>query len=276
MNISEKTHIPFEILVATTNRTTLDFIDNMFKNNDLEHYHLLIINQTGENKLLVSDVPNIRVINAFERGLSRSRNLAIQHAIGDICLLADDDVVFLEGFENKIMESYDQLKDADLITFKTITTENKPYSNYPKKVTGLEDFYRKVLSIEITFKRDVILKNNISFNENFGLGSVFQDCENRLFFEDVFTTKQIKAYFSPEFIVVHKPFSTSDEVTSDRYMFARSALFYKKHGVFGWLYVIKLLFSLVRNNYIGFGEVSHKLQVAKKSIDTFKHMIHGK
>ena len=127
MNISEKTHIPFEILVATTNRTTLDFIDNMFKNNVLEHYHLLIINQTSEHKLLVSHKPNIRVINAFETGLSRSRNLAIQHAIGDICLLADDDVVFLEGFENKIMESYDQLKDADLITFKTITTENKPY-----------------------------------------------------------------------------------------------------------------------------------------------------
>lgn len=276
MNISEKTHIPFEILVATTNRTTLDFIDNMFKNNVLEHYHLLIINQTSEHKLLVSHKPNIRVINAFETGLSRSRNLAIQHAIGDICLLADDDVVYIEGFEKLILKSYDKLPDADLITFKTLTTEHKPYSNYPKKTSSLKDFYKKVLSIEISFKRDKILTNKLIFNESFGLGSVFQDCENRLFLEEVLNNKQIKAYFSPEFIVVHKPFSTSDEVTSDRYMFARSALFYKKHGVFGWLYVFKLLFSLVRNNYIGFGEVSHKLQVAKKSIDTFKHMIHGK
>ncbi|WP_417856442.1 glycosyltransferase family 2 protein [Xanthomarina gelatinilytica] len=275
MNISEKTHIPFEILVATTNRTTLDFIDNMFKNNVLEHYHLLIINQTSEHKLLVSHKPNIRVINAFETGLSRSRNLAIQHAIGDICLLADDDVVYLQGFENKIMESYYQLKDADLITFKTITTENKPYSNYPKKVTGLEDFYRKVLSIEITFKRDVILKNNISFNENFGLGSVFQDCENRLFLEEVLKNKQIKAYFSPEFIVVHKPLSSSDDVTSDRYMFARSALFYKYHGIFAWIYVCKLIFSLVNRKLIKLNNVPHKLKVANQSIKTYKSMVHG-
>lgn len=275
MNISEKTHIPFEILVATTNRTTLDFIDNMFKNNVLEHYHLLIINQTSEHKLLVSHKPNIRVINAFETGLSRSRNLAIQHAIGDICLLADDDVVYIEGFEKLILKSYDKLPDADLITFKTLTTEHKPYSNYPKKTSSLKDFYKKVLSIEISFKRDKILTNKLIFNESFGLGSVFQDCENRLFLEEVLNNKQIKAYFSPEFIVVHKPFSTSDDVASDRYMFARSALFYKYHGVLGWIYVYKLIFSLVIRKFINLNEVPHKLKVANQSIETYKSMVHG-
>ncbi|MCX7550553.1 glycosyltransferase family 2 protein [Xanthomarina sp. F2636L] len=275
MNISEKTKIPLEILVATTNRNSLDFINNMFKNNVLENYQVLIINQTSENMLLESDKPNIRVINSFETGLSRSRNLAIQHAIGDICLLSDDDVIYLKNFEKQILKSYKELPGAGVITFKTLTPNNKPYSKYPEKIIGLESFYRKVLSIEISFKKEIIIENKLFFDENFGLGSVFQDCENRLFLEEVLKNKQINAYFSPEFIVVHEPLSSSDDVTSDRYMFARSALFYKYHGVLGWIYVCKLIFSLVNRKYIKLNNVPHKLKVAKQSINTYKSMVHG-
>ncbi|PWK18211.1 glycosyltransferase [Xanthomarina spongicola] len=276
MNISEKTKIPLEILVATTNRTSLGFIYKMFKNNALEDYHILIINQTSKERLLHSETKNIRVINSFEKGLSRSRNLAIQNAFGDICLLADDDVVYLEHFEKPILESYNKLTDADIITFKTLTSVKKPYSNYPNQVTSLDRFYRKVLSIEISFKRESVLKNNLKFDELFGLGSVFQDGENRLFLNEVVKNKQIKAYFSPEYIVMHEPLSSSDDVASDRFIFARSALNYKLHGVFVWLYVFRLIASLLRKRLIKMNEVSSKIKVANQGIKTYKDLKHGK
>ena len=45
-----------------------------------------------------SDFENIRVINSFEIGLSKSRNLAIKNALGDICIIADDDIEYVEDF----------------------------------------------------------------------------------------------------------------------------------------------------------------------------------
>jgi glycosyltransferase involved in cell wall biosynthesis len=47
---------------------------------------------------LVSDFPSVRVVNSFEKGLSKSRNLGLLNAHGKIVLLADDDEVF-KGFE---------------------------------------------------------------------------------------------------------------------------------------------------------------------------------
>jgi glycosyltransferase involved in cell wall biosynthesis len=248
----------------------------MFKNNVLEDYHILVVNQTRVENALTSKLPNIRVINSNEIGLSRSRNLAINQAVGNICLLADDDVVYLQDFEKSILESYNKLPDADVITFKTITTENKPYSKYPNQITDLHTFYKKVLSVEISFKRESILQNNLFFDENFGLGSVFQDGENRLFFEEVFKINQIKTYFTPENIVIHQPSSSSDDVASDRFIFARSALNYKLHGIFVWAYVFRLIASLVRKKLINLNDISSKIKVANQGIRTYKSLKHGK
>ena len=55
----------------------------------------MIINQTTQDKQLESDLSNVRVINAFELGLSKSRNLALQHSTADIVLFADDDVEYV-------------------------------------------------------------------------------------------------------------------------------------------------------------------------------------
>ena len=63
---------------------------------------------------------NVYWIDTLDRGLSKSRNLAIKNAIGDICLIADDDVVLEKDFHESILSSYESLSDADLISFKTL------------------------------------------------------------------------------------------------------------------------------------------------------------
>ena len=106
-----------EILVATMNRGTLDFLDTMFQNIRLEEVLVLVINQTEEDTQLVSDRAHIRVINSFEYGLAKSRNLAIQHAIGDICLVADDDVVYAPDLQKTISEAFAQNTRAAAFIF---------------------------------------------------------------------------------------------------------------------------------------------------------------
>ena len=268
--MAKENDIPLEILVATMNRNSLQFLYAMFKYNDIRNYHILIINQTTEDCLLESNNSQVRVINIFEKGLSRSRNLAIQKALGTICLIADDDVVFQKDFQQSILSSYQSLPEADVITFKTRTTEGHPYSKYPKTVTKLNSFYKKVLSIEITFKRQSIVSNKLFFDEDFGLGSLFQDGENRLFLKRVIHHQDLKAYFVPEFIVEHKSNSSSDEVSSDRFIFARSALNYKLNGGLAYFYSAKLIASLLRKGLIKPSQISSKWNVVKEAIKTYK------
>lgn len=40
----------------------------------------------------------IRMISTTERGLSKSRNMAIKNAMGDICIFCDDDVVYRDEY----------------------------------------------------------------------------------------------------------------------------------------------------------------------------------
>ena len=56
-----------EILIATMNKTSLDFLSSMFSSQDYSNFTILIVNQTTKDKLLVSDHANIRVINSFEK-----------------------------------------------------------------------------------------------------------------------------------------------------------------------------------------------------------------
>ena len=72
MNITSKSKTRLEVLISTMNRNSLEFLDAMFIHNDKSEFQILIVNQTQEGKVLKSDQFNIRVINSFEKGLSRS------------------------------------------------------------------------------------------------------------------------------------------------------------------------------------------------------------
>ena len=61
---------------------------------------VLIVNQCNENREERFDFKNkkgelciARMIYTAERGLSRSRNMALRNAKGDICLICDDDEI---------------------------------------------------------------------------------------------------------------------------------------------------------------------------------------
>ena len=48
----------------------------------------------------------IKFISCDEKGLSKSRNKAINNATGDICIIADDDVTYSDDYIEKIRQAY--------------------------------------------------------------------------------------------------------------------------------------------------------------------------
>jgi len=261
-----------EILIATMNRSNLDFLGKIFPY-DYAHLNLIIVNQTTAGKTISNNKKNIKVINSFEKGLSKSRNLALKNAITTYCLIIDDDVVLLKGFENTILEAYDKNPDKAIISFQTLTPEGNLSWNYPTK-SGYHKRLDKILSLEITFNREIITKNNISFDEQFGLGTIFQDSENYIFLKEI-EKKIEKPYFYKKSIVIHPELTSSDEIVSDRHTFARAALLYKYKKNIAYLYIVKLIFFLLRTKRISIKEIPNKWSIAVRGIKKYKELNHA-
>src|SRR5690554_346804 len=88
---------------------------------------VLLINQSDKDDYLeyINDKGfKIRMITTKERGLSKSRNMAIKYAQGDVCLICDDDELLHKDYEEKILTEFKKNVNADIIAFAL---------NYPPK-----------------------------------------------------------------------------------------------------------------------------------------------
>lgn len=103
-----------------------------------------------------------------QRGLTRSRNMAIEKSCADICMLCDDDEIFVVDYEEKILKAYEDLPQADVVIFKMI---NRPAS-FPDQIMKLKfPKIMKVSSWQISFRRERLLKSGVRFDELLGAGT---------------------------------------------------------------------------------------------------------
>lgn len=131
----------------------------------------VIINQCNENSkeiITIENNKNCLWINTLERGLSRSRNMAISNAKAGICLIADDDEIFVNDIESLILEAYKKIPQADIIVFD-IKNYRKNIRNKIFKFKRLQ--LLRVSSVQITFKKNSIKENNIKFDVKLGAGT---------------------------------------------------------------------------------------------------------
>jgi hypothetical protein len=260
-----------EILIATKDQSSLDFLLPMFVYKHFSFFNILIINQS-ESEILVSNFSTVRVINTKEKGLSKSRNMAIKNAIKNICLIADDDVVYSLNFNEEIINSFNQNLEASIITFNHQRIGlDKPQRTSQITYRHSEKTIWEVSSIEIAFRLSVIKEKNLFFDEYFGLGSYFETAEEFLFLREAIKLN-LKLYFSPKIMVSHPLISSGNDQANDKLVYARSALFYKIKSNFVYLWLLKYLFFLIRNNYIKSSEFMQKFKVGLSGVDKYKEL----
>lgn len=262
----------FEILIATKNRSSLDFLEPMFPFEHFSNFNILIINQSL-NSLCTSNFNSVRVINTQEIGLSKSRNLAIRNATKKICLITDDDVVYFPNFDKEIITAYNQKPNASIITFNHQREGlNKPQNNSLTEYNHSMKSIWKVCSIEISFRLKDIKDSNICFDENFGLGSYFETAEEYLFLRDAIKLR-LKVLFYPFIIVIHPLLCSGQYQGDDKLVFARAALFYKIKANLVYFWLLKYMFFLIRNNYIKWGECVEKYKMGMSGISKYKEVV---
>lgn len=157
--------VTLEVLVSCMHQTDDALVRQAGLTGDV-----LVINQCDREGYEEYAAPGgrVRIFSTAGRGLTRSRNMAIAHARGDLCLLCDDDEAFVPDYDEKIRTAYTRLPQADVIIFKMA---DRPAS-FPDRVQRLRfPGTMKVSSWQISFRRQRLLDAGVRFDELLGAGT---------------------------------------------------------------------------------------------------------
>lgn len=122
-----------------------------------------------------------------ERGLSRSRNRALELCSCDYLWILDDDVIIDPLACDKIRDALNRFQTDDVLTFEfaDIVDRKTPAKQYPpiRRLTRLE--LLRVSSIEMVISARFAKENNLRFNISYGLGAWFPSGEETVFLLDM-------------------------------------------------------------------------------------------
>lgn len=251
-----------EILVSTMNQSNLDFLFKMFPNNLWKEVAILIINQTGYSPL-ESSYENIKIINSQDKGLSNSRNLALQNASKELLLISDDDIIFKEEFIDIILRGFNSIP-SNVICFQ-FEKNNKLAKNYPQeKLLNINWF--KLLdtsSVEVVLKRETIINNNFQFDNKFGINAPFIMGEEAIFLSDM-KRKNVNIGFCPKTILSHNNLTTGNKIPINLIYYSCGAIFFRifQNRYLFWI-LIKIFFDL-KQRKITLKKILDLIQIAQK------------
>lgn len=150
----------------------------------------VVINQVTKKRAkpdnVVDDKNGIVFKSFLEKGLSRSRNRALAVSAADICVIADDDMTYVDGYADIVRQAYDKYPNADIIIFR-IDNSDGTKRELPEGRLGWA-LAMKVCSVQITFRTKSIKSTGMLFDERFGAGT-----DNFMGEENIFLNQCIKA-----------------------------------------------------------------------------------
>lgn len=194
-----------EVLISAMNQTDIGIAERTkCKTNTL------IINQTDINDYCEGEINGytVRMISTKERGLSRSRNMAVLNSEADICLLCDDDEILIDNYPEIITSAFNEFPEADIISFDWMLSnkidEKRKYRKlfkYGKKnKAGKAPRFKVYSSVSLAFRRKRVIEKNVLFDERFGSGSGIISAGEESVWQNKAKRKGLKVYYYPELI----------------------------------------------------------------------------
>jgi len=141
-----------------------------------------------------------KMITTPTRGVGINRNIALMNASAEICLLADDDVVYDDEMVKKVTTEFEMYPQADVIIFHL--TSNDPIRKQVKyNVTRKWPRYKGLPwgGVRIAFRLEAVQKANVWFTQLFGGGALFPSGEDSMFLRKL-RNAGLKIYVSKETI----------------------------------------------------------------------------
>lgn len=172
-----------EVLVSAVNADERELYRAMNLRTDA-----VIVNQCDrmESEKFENGGCTVSVYRYAERGIGKSRNCALMHSTADICIFADDDMVFADDYEKVILSEFESNPRADGILFSIdVQNSSRPVDRIEKnQKMNLRTAMRYGIPA-FAVKREVLLKKNIWFSLMFGGGARYGSGEDTVFFKDM-------------------------------------------------------------------------------------------
>ena len=164
-----------QVLVATMHQKDYSLLEKMNIQSDS-----IIANQCDTNIIdnFTYHGHNISFLTFNDIGVGINRNNALMRASADICILADDDMRFVDGYEERVNKAFADHNTADVIIFNLIGNDRNG-TNSVVKVGSMN--YMKYGASRIAFRRKKLSYLGIYFNQNFGGGTGHSCGEDTIF-----------------------------------------------------------------------------------------------
>lgn len=187
-----------EVLVACMNQID----DSLYVEMNLQS-SAVFANQSNEYSFKVyrRNDSTIKLVSTADRGVGKNRNMAILHATGDYLIIADDDMVYKEGYVENVIKTFEENPKADIIVFELNYLNRFTKGRKPNKKVKRIHLYNSMRygAARIAIKRESLLKSNIWFSLLYGGGAPYSCGEDALFIREAIR-KGLKIYASPYII----------------------------------------------------------------------------
>ena len=258
----------FEILCVTMNQKDFSKIEKM-------NIHSNIVFANQANEVSYNEIKHnnhyAKMITTNTIGVGKNRNLAMMYSSADICLIADDDLVYVDDLEKIILDEFFHHPKADIIIFHLDTDgENRKQISY--KNTRKHHRYENMPwgAIRICYKKSSIDKANLHFTELFGGGCKYPSGEDSIWLLDA--KKAGLTFYVSNKTIGKVSFEESSWFTGydDKYYFAKGAYYAAVHKKSIFIWYMYFLFR-TRN----FGELNIKrkwkmMRLGSKAYNNYK------
>lgn len=245
-----------QVLVAAMNQKDHSLLKSMNIQSDA-----IIGNQCDFNLIDNFDWNGYKItyLNFNERGVGLNRNNALMRAQADICLFADDDMIYEEGYPKLVLGAFQRHPDADVIIFNL--KEKNPKRYIIKKDIRINYFnYLRYGAARIAVKLSSIHEKGIFFNLCFGGGAKYRHGEDNLFLNSCLE-KHLKIYGVPEFIasLSEDRVSTWNQGHDDKYFRDQGILYKTISPRWWWLLCIRDAFKYRKIENISIVDILKKM-----------------
>lgn len=207
---------------------------------------VVVVNQCDEDKIEEYTFINkagkeckVKFINTTERGLSRSRNMALKNAWGDYCIFADDDEILAEGYELIIQSAFERNPKADIVAYNYKDLNPRLKNNYKKPITKEQEAPKNhcYTSGALSFKLSRIILKEIWFDPRIGAGSGIISAGEESVWLTLARKRGLKVYQCPEFITtLSQANSTWFNGYNEKYFYDLGANLTARYGWIKYIY----------------------------------------
>ena len=260
----------FEILCVTMKQTDFSKIQSMNIHSDV-----VFANQTDKtafDQIQFDGVHSAKMISTQTRGVGKNRNLSLIYASADICLLADDDIVYRDDVEQVVLNEFEKHPDADIFLFNynAVDAEKRKIKIFKKTQKSSKIFRKMGGGIRIAFRLDSVKKANLWFTTLFGGGCIFPCGEDSKWLVDAYN-ENLNVYVSKESIgTVSFGDSSWFSGVNEQYFYGFGAYYKDAHPK---TYLLWMLYFAARTTKMTKMSFWNKIKWLKNGVKGYNNML---